>query len=374
MLSGSGGVTFLEDQSLSQLMPLSDCPDSERKDNISDFSDTVRKASTHSIFPQVKSLEKTVSMQDIKKSSKSLIFPKISERTKQLILVGKRMARFCRKCMYISAWEKWVIFNLESRRQEIRRMSSNLKKAEQYYKDMLTTKAFTSLCIESGQENGVLRAQLHSQKLLKRRALKAMFKKMEKGERKLELAKLREQWELNKYISVGFTHWRNLLSFRRERQKLLRTFVFRVYLRKLSRSFNFMKYLAYEAMWAKTQRQAIYSLQDSVRKRKEEQPSIINEIDEYFARSDLSIDSSPFPTRGYIRKNCAFQISNQTRKELNSIVSEAYSVLPGNHGSSISRKCSVESSIRLEKRPGAIVPIESEKPNRKCQGLVRRLK
>ena len=63
-------------------MPLSDCPDSERKDNISDFSDTVRKASTHSIFPQVKSLEKTVSMQDIKKSSKSLIFPKISERTK----------------------------------------------------------------------------------------------------------------------------------------------------------------------------------------------------------------------------------------------------------------------------------------------------
>lgn len=44
-----------------------------------------------------------------------------------------------------------------------------------------------------------------------------MFKKMEKGERKLELAKLREQWELNKYISVGFTHWRNLLSFRRER-------------------------------------------------------------------------------------------------------------------------------------------------------------
>lgn len=110
-------------------MPLSDCPDSERKDNISDFSDTVRKVSTHSIIPHVKQLDKTVSMQDIRRNSNSLLFPKISERTKSLILVGKRIARFCKKCLFISAWEKWVIFDLESKRQEIRKMSGKIKKA-----------------------------------------------------------------------------------------------------------------------------------------------------------------------------------------------------------------------------------------------------
>lgn len=97
----------------------------------------------------------------------------------------------------------------------------------------------------------------------------------------MDLAKRREEWEFNRYITVGFSHWRNLMLFRKERQKLLTTFVYRVYLRKLSKSFNFMKYLAYEALWAKKQREVIYSFHDSVHRRREEErgPEIINEID-----------------------------------------------------------------------------------------------
>lgn len=42
-----------------------------------------------------------------------------------------------------------------------------------------------------------------------------------------------------------------------------------------------MKYLAYEALWAKKQREVIYSFHDSVHRRREEErgPEIINEID-----------------------------------------------------------------------------------------------
>ncbi len=145
-------------------------------------------------IPQVKTLEKTISMQDIKESQSSRVFPRVTDKTKQLIRLGKKMGRFCRKCFLISAWEKWLIFKIESRRRELKRHNTLLLKAKRYHAERLLSRAMTSWCIETGLENGLIKAHHFSQVLLKRRALKAMFGKIEKGARKDQLASLRYQF------------------------------------------------------------------------------------------------------------------------------------------------------------------------------------
>lgn len=150
-----------------------------------------------------------------KRNSVSMMLPRISEKTKVLIKLGKKMAHFCRKCFFIGAWQKWRIFVLESRRLDMLEMNAKIKEAKAHYRENLMSKAYMSWCVEVGLETGVVRARKFRKVVLKKSALDVMFRKMEKGPKKLDLNKLKEQWELNKYLHPGFLHWQNLFRFRK---------------------------------------------------------------------------------------------------------------------------------------------------------------